>query len=460
MDIFEKAIDYVDRNFEKMVGELADICGYPSVAGNREGLEGARRAVYTKMEELGLNPVIHPVEGGNALISAECSGEHSDTVLFYNHYDVVEPGKPELWKNGAPFKTCIEDGRIYARGISDDKGPLYSRLHAVQAIMAVNGGRLPATVKFLVEGDEETSSPSMTRFSREQREAFADLTRADVCIWENGRKDENGHPWLRMGVRGNCSFDLHVKTADTDVHGRMGATVPSASWRLVWALASLKGMDERIRIPGFYDEIVPPTESDFQVLRDFPYDEEAQKQRLGIGNFVLNLEGEELKRKIYLEPSVSICGLEAGEVHNGVRGIVPHKAYARISFYLVADQDPVRIGRLLREHLDRNGFDDIEIVSNEAASNRPVRTPVDHPIRKRVCQAAERVYEKPMVVELTQLGAGPACILRDVWPDLPIIGIGPGNTCANHHAPNENMKLLDYKEAIGHMIALLLSYGN
>ena len=459
MDVMNEAMQYVDRHFDEMIAELADVCSCRSVAGDPQGLEAARKAVYDKMEYLGLNPVSHPVEGGTQLISAYREGTAGDTVLFYNHYDVVEPGNPALWKNGDPYKAYIEQGRIYARGISDDKGPLYSRLHAVEAILAVNQGQLPAAVKFLVEGDEETSSPSMTRFACEQREAFREMTRADVCIWENGRKDDEGFPWVRFGVRGSCTFDLYVKTADTDAHGRMGATIPSAAWRLVWALAALKGTDEKIRIPGFYDSVIPPTKSDYQVLRDFPYDEESQKQKLGIKQFVLDKTGQELKERIYLEPSISICGLEAGDVHNGVRGIVPHSAYARISFYLVADQEPEEIERLLRDYLDSCGFDDIEIKAGGTASNRPVRTPVDHPVRKRVCDAAAKVYEKPMVVELTQLGSGPACILRDVWPKLPIIGIGPGNTSSNHHAPNENLKLVDYKEAVKHMIAFLFSYA-
>jgi len=172
---------------------------------------------------------------------------------------------------------------------------------------------------------------------------------------------------------------------------------------------------------------------------------------------LLGATGDALKRRIYLEPSLSICGLESGEVHNGVRGIVPHSAYARISFYLVADQDPVELSTLLRKHFDKHGFPDVEVVQ-VGGSNRPVRTPVDIPFRERICNAAAMVYEKPMVVELTALGGGPAIYIREACPDIPIVGFGPGNTNSNHHAPNENLKLQDYKESIKHIVALLYSY--
>ena len=126
-------------------------------------------------------------------------------------------------------------------------------------------------------------------------------------------------------MRGAVAFDLRVTAAKSDVHGRMGATVPSASWRLIWALAALKeAVTEKIAIDGFYDDVFPASEADLQVLHDFPYDEAHTKKSLGLKGFVRGATGEELKRQIYLEPSLSVCGLEAGEVHNGVRGIVPH----------------------------------------------------------------------------------------------------------------------------------------
>ena len=454
----KRAFDYVDAHMDEMIGDLKEVCSHPSVAGNAEGLEGTRWSILAKMESLGLETARHEVPEGNALLSAKW-GEGDAPLLFYNHYDVVEPGKSENWRTSDPFKLEEAEGRLYGRGVSDDKSPLYSRLHAVQAILAVDG-RLPVPVKFIAEGDEETSSPSMYRFARAHPETFKELTKADVCVWENGRNDTAGHTWLRMGVRGGAAFDLRVTTSKTDVHGSMGTAVPSASWRMVHALSTLRTPEGRIAIGGFYDKVLPTTEADLETLREFPYEEEAIREKIGFREFVGGATGEKLKQQVYLQPTLSICAMEAGEPHNGVRGIVPHTAYARISFYLVADQDPDEIEGLLRRHFEKHGFGDVEITARDhyGAVNRPVRTPVDIPFRKRAQDAAKLVYDKPMIVELTQLGAGPAGIFREAWPDLSIVGFGPGNTEGNHHAPNENIRIQDYRNAVKYVIALLYSY--
>lgn len=454
----DRALAYVDEHFNEMVSELKRACTYESTASNAEGREAMRQQLAADLKSAGLSPQNHPVDDGNALITAEMKGDCPETLLFYNHYDVVEPGKAENWTNKAPFAADERDGKLYARGVSDDKGGLYFRIHAIRAMLAANG-RLPVSVKFLIEGDEETSSRSMRKFADEHPEEFKELTRADICLWENGRVDPAGHPWLRCGVRGAVAFDLRVTTARTDVHGRMGATVPSASWRLVWGLSTLKdSKTERVAIDGFYDDVLPTTEADLDVLRNFPYDEESYRKKLGVKSFVCGASGEQLKEQMYLEPTMSICGLEAGEVHNGVRGIVPHTAYARISCYLVADQNPDDIEKKLRSHLLKYGFSDVEVTRRGGAA-RPVRTPPDHPFRYRAARAAEKVYSQPLVVELTQLGAGPAALLRNVWPELPIFGIGPANVTGNHHAPDENLGIQDYKNSIKFLIELCYSYA-
>ena len=451
----EEIFNYIDTHIEEMCGDLETVCSYRSVAGDQAGLDNTRAYIRAKMEESGVEVEEAAIPGGNSIVYGSAAGLKNKTVLFYNHYDVVEEGDHRHWKNGNPFSLYTEDGTMYARGISDNKGALFSRIHAVQAIEKA-GFRLPVNVKFLVEGDEETSSPSMFQFARDHKERFQEMVKADVCFWENGRIDKDGHPWARFGVRGNCSFDLKVTTCNADLHGRMGSTVPSASWRLIWALASIKGPDEKVMIRGFYDDVQEPTEEELLVLEKFPYEEEQIRKRLNLNHFLLGATGEELKKMVYLTPSVSVCGLEAGELYNGPRGIVPHTAFARISFYLVANQSPEKIYHLLREHLDSQGFEDVEIIRRGGSA--PVKTPTDIPLRDQLIRAAKEVYCKEMVIEPTQLGAGPAIAVRDACKDIPIIGIGPGNTGSNHHAPNENLTIEDYKNAVKYIAAVLYSF--
>lgn len=452
MDQLQQMFDYVDAHLDEMLGELKQVCSFRSVEGDREGLSAARSYILEKWKAVGLDAAEYPVEGGNSILYSDNPGDTEGCLLLYNHYDVVHEGKAENWRTGAPFKAEVIDGKMYARGVSDNKGGLFCRIHALETIRRI-AGTLPVRVKLFVEGDEETSSPSMKRFMDDRPELYRELTKADACIWEGGVTDDEGRPWVRFGVRGNCTFELSVQTADVDCHGRMGATVPSASWRLVWALSTLKNEDEEILIDGFYDDVVPAADSDLEVLHNFPYEEEKLKARMGFQVYLKNATGDELKRRIYMEPTLSICGLEAGELYNGPRGIVPHKALARISFYLAANQDPQKVHRQLRSHLDRHGFGDVSLTYK--GGEGAVRTPVDIPLRETLFRAAEQVYGQPMVLELTQLGAGPAACFRKPWPGLPIVSVGTANGGSNHHAPDENIRVEDYRKAVKYMIALL-----
>ncbi|SHI75891.1 Acetylornithine deacetylase/Succinyl-diaminopimelate desuccinylase [Dethiosulfatibacter aminovorans DSM 17477] len=447
----EKIFEYIDEHFDNMIEELQEICKFRSVIGDEEGLDKSAKYIANKMELLDLNCKSYPIDEGNPIVFGEKTGNENKTILFYNHYDIVAEHPIDKWKY-SPFKGEIHNGKIYARGVSDNKGGLFSRLHAVEAILAVKK-ELPINVKFLVEGDEETGSTSLYRFAKEQKETFRQMTKADLCIWENGRKDEDNNPWVRYGVRGGIGLELVCKTSNVDVHARMGSIVPNAAWRLVWALSTLKDVNERVLIDGFYDKVIPLTKEDIKVLNDFPFDEEKLRARIGNRKFIDNISGYEVKEKLYTVPTLVINGLESGEMYKSKRLINPYLASAKANFNLVANQDPDEIIDLLRKHLDKHGFEDIEIYIT--GKNTPVRTPIESEFTEIMRKSAQKVYDKPIVLELTALGGGPGIVFREVWPEIPIIGIGPANTGSSHHGPNENLSLDDYKESIKHIVALL-----
>lgn len=452
----ERTFAYIDAHQDEYFSQLGEFVHIGSTASCPEEREKARKFIEKRFREAAVDCKRVPIQNGNALLCGRKEGRSDRTVLLYNHYDVVEPGNPDKWESKDPYHMVEKNGYLYARGVSDDKGPLLSRIQAIEAILKVVG-ELPVGVRFLFEGDEESGSPSMMSFAKGHLDEFAKYVQSDVCFWENGRRQGDGGPWARYGVRGNCAFDLKVKTASNDVHGRMGAVIPSASWRLVWALSLLKGPDEKIRIPGFYDDIVAPTEEEMKVLDAFPYGEEAQKEKLELSHFVLDVTGLELKKRLYYEPTLSICGLEAGEMYKGPRGIVPHEASARISCYLVANQDPERIAANLKKYLADQGFSDVEVRYLDGTV--PVKTPIQIPETPILEKAAQLVYGKPLIKEITQMGAGPAIALRWGKPGLKIIGIGPGNTNGNHHAPNENIRKEDYIKSMKMLVAFLYGYG-
>jgi acetylornithine deacetylase/succinyl-diaminopimelate desuccinylase-like protein len=226
-------------------------------------------------------------------------------MLLYNHYD-VQPAEPlDLWES-PPFELTERDGRVYARGVSDDKGQLISRLAAIRAVRAVTGG-LPERVKFLVEGEEEISSPSLETFVEENRELLA----ADACVWEFGGVDPDGRPEVVLGLRGILYVEYRVRTLSRDAHSGGAHNLPNAAWRLVRALNTIQGPDGRILIPGFYDAVQGPTTTDMQLLAAMPSSEEFNREHFGVTGFLNGHTGMDYKRAVY-EPTANIAGIGAG----------------------------------------------------------------------------------------------------------------------------------------------------
>lgn len=256
----KKSFEYVDRNFDGFISEVQDICKQPSIAARNMGMKETANKIYDKMKSLGIDCRLIPVEGGYPVIFGEIKGETDKTIIFYNHYDVQPPEPLDKW-NYPPFGAEIHDGRIYARGVSDNKGALYSRLHAVQTILS-SEGKLPINVKFIVEGEEEIGSPHLEKFAQEHK----DLLNADACIWENSAKDENDNPKIRMGCKGMLYVELKVNTAKVDFHSKMAPIIPNAAWRLVWALGTLKDKNDKVLIDGFYDSVKPISKDELNVL--------------------------------------------------------------------------------------------------------------------------------------------------------------------------------------------------
>lgn len=455
MEALDDVFHYVDTHLDEMLQDLKKICSYASTAEKPEEREKTRSFLLQKLDAIGVENRRFPVPGGNEILFGQMRGGCEKNVLFYNHYDVVDGGKENLWTSHTPYALSLAGGRMYARGISDDKGSLLTRVHAVQAILATRK-RLPVGIKFFWEGDEEIGSPSLARFSRQERDIFRQLTQADVCLWENGRVDKEGRPWARYGIRGSCCFYLTVETARTEAHTRLSAIVPNAASRLVKALASLQDENGRIAIEGFYDRVLPLREEEKRILRDFPYDPELEKRNLGLDSYIDDVQGDLVKEKIYTEPCLCICGLDAGGLMEAPKGIIPNKARAMISFELVADLKPELVESMLKEHFRKHGFEDVKI---EAwGKNTPVKTPVDIPFTEQLRQASEIAFGQPLVIEPLQLGPGPAYLFREAWPAMPIVGIGPGNNESNHHGPDENLRVEDYVKSVKQCIALLYTY--
>lgn len=448
---YQKMDAYLEQNLDRSIGELARLVAQPSVGAQNWGLEECAALVGEMLRARGFDTRIIPTDGA-PIVVGERKGRSQKTLLIYNHYDVQPPEPLDLWIS-PPFEPEVRDGKLFGRGASDDKGQLTARLHAIDALLDADG-ELPCSIKFIIEGEEETSSEHIFEFIETNKE----LLKADACLWEFGGVDHREVPMQYLGLRGICYVELSVETASTDTHSGLGGSIfPNAAWRLIWALNTLKGQDERICIPGFYDDVRPPSERDVELMQALPEVADDYKARYGVQNFLKGLTGGvELQLAEVFEPTCTICGLTSGYQGPGSKTVLPARASAKVDFRLVPDQFPERILELLRLHLDTHGFSDVMI--KYLGGEPPARTDPEHPFVDLIARTAEPVYGKPMQLVPMVGGSGPNYPFVHTL-NLPVVTAGAGYPGTLAHAPNENIRLDLYLKHARHMVRLLKEYG-
>lgn len=437
---------HIDEHAEDYISLLQRFCQLPSIAAQAKGMHEMADMVGAELRTLGANPELVDTRGGFPVVYGTLSGVSDRTLSFYNHYD-VQPADPlDQWESD-PWAAEIRDGRIWARGVADNKGNTVARIAAIRAWQAVRG-KLPLNVKFIVEGEEEIGSPHLYNFAEDHPEKCA----ADACIWEFGGRDIDGRPQIHLGLKGICYVELRVKGARMDWHSSVATSVPNPAWRLVWALATLKDRNERVLIPGFYDDVVPPTDAELEILERIPDTERERLDDLGIDQFLQGLSGAELAKRDYFQPTCTISGFLSGYTGQGSKTVLPGTAMAKLDMRLVANQDPYEIYRLLRKHLDDQGFEDIE--TELLGPGFPARTRFDAPIARVVAETFTELYGQEPVVYPTSAGSGPwHQVCSQFGIDACTAGVGHGRSQA--HAPNENIYVDDFILGIKHIVAIM-----
>lgn len=451
MTTFSQYDSYLDAHLEDSIAELSKLCAQPSVSAQNWGLKETAALVGEMLRKRGFKVEITPTAGA-PIVYGVLKGRSEKTLMIYNHYD-VQPAEPlELWET-PPFEPTIRDGKLFARGVSDDKGHFTYRLFAIDALLAEHS-ELPCTVKWVLEGEEEVSSAHLHGYVEANVEKLA----CDACIWEFGGVDHNETPNQSLGLRGICYVELSVTTANQDCHSGLGGSIfPNAAWRLVWALNSLKDANEHILIPGFYEHVVPPSARDRELIAALPETAEEYKKRYGLDHFLNGLTGGvELRVAEVFQPTCTICGLTSGYQGPGSKTVLPAKASAKVDFRLVPDQTPEDILKKLRAHLDAQGFTDIEIAF--LGGEAPARTDPDDPFVNLVVEAARDVYGVPQQINPMVGGSGPNAIFQKALK-VPIVTAGAGYPGTGAHAPNENLRLDLYLKAAKHMVRILKAFG-
>ncbi len=454
MDEVLSSVDaYLERNLDNYIAETVRLCAQPSVSASGEGTAACARLVQTVLEEHGISAQLLKTPG-NPVVVGRLQGRSQRTLLLYNHYDVQPPEPLELWTS-PPFEPQVREGSLFARGAKDDKGEIVARLAAIDALRAASGGQLPCSILFVIEGEEEISSPHIAQFVLDNK----DMLRSDAAIWEEGGVGRDGQAMLVLGPRGILAVELSVRTLTRDAHSGEGHIMPSAAWRLIWALSSLKGPDERVRIRGFYDDAREPSalaleQMDLEYGKNPAFEQELRAS-LGLSSFAGGRAGKDLLRSVF-EPTCNVQGIGSGYQGPGVKTIVPGQATAKVDFRLVPDQDPEDILQKLREHLVREGFPDIEV--KVLGWMRPALTPLDDAFVQLTMRTAREVYGGEPTVR--PLGGGSSPEYAFAAPlGIPIVTAGCGYWDNRAHAPDEHMRIGDFHEAARHIARILHGFA-
>jgi acetylornithine deacetylase/succinyl-diaminopimelate desuccinylase-like protein len=422
----------------------------PSISALPEHAPDVRRAaewLANALEAAGVEHVEVAETGGHPVVYGDwLHADGAPTVLVYGHYDVQPVDPVELW-HSPPFEPVIEDGRMLARGAADDKGQIHAHVMAARAMSAVRGG-FPVNVRYVFEGEEESSSVHLARWLEANRERLA----ADVAIISDTGFFEGNHPSITISLRGLMYAQIDVVGSPVDLHsGGFGGSVENPANALAQIIAALKGPDGRVRVPGFYDDVLELTEAEHAAIAELPFDEERFRVDTGVTALVGETGYSTLERRS-TRPTLDVNGIWGGFQGSGSKTIIPAHAHAKVSCRLVADQDPHDIFAKLDAFVTDIAPPGVTVTVQDLGGGRPSRTPIDHPVTQAAARALERVFGRaPLFTR--EGGSIPVTAEFASILGLPVVLLGFAQPHDNAHAPNEWMLLDNYEGAIRAIVA-------
>jgi acetylornithine deacetylase/succinyl-diaminopimelate desuccinylase-like protein len=445
------AVDaYVEKHSRRFVDELKELCAFPSISNHGpEAIKPARDWLANRLARF--TDRVETLEaGGLPALYAEVPGAGRRKLLLYQHYDVQPVDPIELW-DSQPFEPIEKDGLIVARGVADDKADVMARIHALETLKEL--GELPVTLRFLVEGEEEIGSKSFEKIAHVHSSKLS----ADGCLWESGASfDEAGRPTLQFGCRGLVYVQLRVKFLAFDQHSGFASIYPSAAMYLIEALASLRDQDMNIRIDGFYDGVIAPTEADRRMMAKIDPEVDKRKALIGFDRLIRDPKPGEVIEQLLFTPTCNIAGVTTGYQGPGSKTVLPAEATAKLDFRLIPEQDPAHVLDSLRKHLDSHGFEKVEIVWSDA--ERPARSDPGSEVAKSVIDCVRELHGEPVLWPFMQ-ATGP---MHPVVSDLGIptvLPVGVGRPDNRIHAPNENIHAVDYINTVRLMCRVWERFG-
>ena len=385
---------HLEEHRSRFLNEFLDLLRIPSISALPDHAADVQRAaewVANRLEAAGVEGVQILPTGGHPVVYGEwLHAPGKPTVLLYGHFDVQPVDPIGLWSN-PPFEPTIRDGRIYARGASDMKGNLLMTIIAVEALLKTRGA-LPVNVKFFVEGQEEIGSPEIPRFLATHRELFA----CDLVVSADGGQHAEDQPEIVVATRGLAGVQIDVRGAKTDLHsGMYGGVVQNAIHALVEILGSMRSPRGKILVEGFYDDVLPLSETDRAMIAAVPFDETVYKREIGVDE-LFGEEGYTPQERLVARPTLEVNGIWGGFQGAGIKTVLPNEAHAKVTCRIVADQDPDRIVELIAAHVEKHTPPGVTATTVPLPGKaHPYLIPVDHPGNQAVRAVLEEIYGKP-----------------------------------------------------------------
>lgn len=437
--------DYIESNKEKFKEELFDLLRIPSVStdsSHKEDVRKAARFLSKQLKSLDLDRVELFETDGNPIVYGELvTGKSKPTVLVYGHYDVQPPDPLDLWDT-PPFEPTVRGGDIYARGASDDKGQSLTHIKALEAYVK-SGTGFPVNIKFILEGEEEIGSPNLVPFIKKHKEMLA----CDMVLISDTAMFAEDTPSITYGLRGLAYMEVKVTGPNRDLHsGVYGGAVENPANVLAEIIAQLKDKDGVIQIPGFYDDVVELTKEDRKAYEKLPFDEEEYKKNLGL-DALHGEKGYSTLERASARPTLDVNGLWSGYQGEGAKTVLPADAGAKISMRLVPDQDPRKIARLFKEHVESLAPDTVTVKVTGHHGGHPAITDLSFYGMQAAAEAFQEVYNKE---PLFSREGGSIPIVADFQKVLGAQSIlmGFGLNSDAIHSPNEKFALKDFYRGI------------
>ena len=443
--MLDQVSNYLKQHSDRFLEELKELLRIPTVSADPECKPQMKRGaefVHRQLSELGFQSEIVTTPGHPIVYGEWLNAPGAPTVMVYGHYDVQPPDPLDLWTT-PPFEPTVRDGKLYARGATDDKGQMFTHIKSAEAWLKTVG-QLPVNLKYVIEGEEEVGSNNLENFLNARKQQL----QCDVAVVSDTSQYGPGQPAITYGLRGILAVEVTLTGPCKDLHsGVFGGAVANPATGIARLIASLHDDHGRIRIPGFYDKVVELTAMERQQFRDLGFDEAAFKAELGISD-VAGEEGYSTVERRWARPTCEVNGLFSGYTGVGPKTIVPSKATVKITCRLVPDQDPHALTEALRQYLKLQCPPSLKF---EFTSYHGCPAFVFDPDSPYIEAAAVAVREAWGVEKVRLIREGGSIPVVQTFKDVlgvDTLLLGWGLNTDNLHSPNEHFTVADFHRGI------------